>query len=134
MAVVLDTSEVIEMERESILRVEVVLDRLPAGAQLPAIVLLELLHGALVKPEGLRRRVSLRFYEELVASCEVIPFGRAEAEMAAKVGVELRRAGTPIGGADLQIAATALVHGHTVATRNGREFGRVPGLTVHSLA
>jgi len=37
-----------------------------------------------------------------------------------------------IGERDLQIAATALVHGHTVLTRNVREFALVPGLSVVS--
>ena len=35
-----------------------------------------------------------------------------------------------IGERDLQIAATALVHGHEVLTRNVRDFARIPGLKV----
>lgn len=40
--------------------------------------------------------------------------------------------GKLIGGNDLWIAATALVHGHHVVTANEDEFRRVPGLTVES--
>jgi tRNA(fMet)-specific endonuclease VapC len=36
----------------------------------------------------------------------------------------------PISERDLVIAATALAHGHTVATGNVRDFGRVAGLVV----
>ena len=42
----------------------------------------------------------------------------------------LRRTGTPIGANDLWIAATALVHGLPLVTRNVREFQRVPELDV----
>lgn len=60
----------------------------------------------------------------------VIPFGTAEAEAHAALYVQLRRAGTMIGERDLQIAATALANGHSVLTRNVREFSQVAGLTV----
>jgi predicted nucleic acid-binding protein len=33
-----------------------------------------------------------------------------------------------IGAHDLQIAATAIHHGHAVVTLNQQEFGRVPGI------
>jgi len=48
----------------------------------------------------------------------------------ASIYVELRRRETAIGGHDLQIAATALVHGHSVMTANTREFGQVPELVL----
>ncbi|MBK8099317.1 MAG: type II toxin-antitoxin system VapC family toxin [Planctomycetes bacterium] len=40
----------------------------------------------------------------------------------------LRRAGTPIGGNDMMIAAMAVAHDLTLATRNQAEFQRVGGL------
>lgn len=42
----------------------------------------------------------------------------------------LRAAGELIGANDLWIAATALVHGFPVVTRNQRHYRRVPGLEV----
>jgi tRNA(fMet)-specific endonuclease VapC len=39
-----------------------------------------------------------------------------------------RRAGTPIGELDTQIAAQALTEGLTLVTHNTRHFDRVPGL------
>jgi tRNA(fMet)-specific endonuclease VapC len=43
---------------------------------------------------------------------------------------ELRALRIRIGTLDLRIAATALVHGLTVVTRNRADFGRVPGLAI----
>ncbi|MBI4704379.1 MAG: type II toxin-antitoxin system VapC family toxin [Deltaproteobacteria bacterium] len=42
----------------------------------------------------------------------------------------MQRRGSTIGAHDLLIAATAVAHGLSLATRNVREFRRVPGLTV----
>lgn len=46
----------------------------------------------------------------------------------------LRQAGSLIGTNDLWIAAVGLAHDVPVLTRNGGEFGRVPGLSVISYA
>ena len=48
----------------------------------------------------------------------------------ALIWAELESSGQMIGAHDLWIAATALVHDFTLATRNEREFRRVPGLRV----
>jgi tRNA(fMet)-specific endonuclease VapC len=42
----------------------------------------------------------------------------------------LETQGTPIGGNDLLIAATAIAHGLILVTHNTREFGRVAGLKI----
>jgi tRNA(fMet)-specific endonuclease VapC len=49
-------------------------------------------------------------------------------EVYAELRTELERAGRPIGGNDLLIAAHALALGHTLVTDNEREFARVGGL------
>lgn len=43
---------------------------------------------------------------------------------------ELRAQRVRIGTKDLRIAATALVKGITLVTRNRKDFGKVPGLTL----
>jgi tRNA(fMet)-specific endonuclease VapC len=58
----------------------------------------------------------------------VLAFDAACAERAGQLRAQLDLQGAPIGPYDLQLAATALVHGLTVVSRNTREFARVPGL------
>jgi tRNA(fMet)-specific endonuclease VapC len=97
----------------------------PSSIFLSAIVESELLFGA---------RNSTRVEENLIevgklrALFRAVPFDTGAAEHLAIQRAILKRAGTPIGIADLQIAATALTHNLTVVTRNAREFERVAGL------
>ncbi len=44
----------------------------------------------------------------------------------------LERQGTPVGDADLRIAAIALVRNLIIVTANTRHFQRVPGLPVEN--
>ncbi len=60
----------------------------------------------------------------------IIPFAEAQAEHHARGWADLETRGLLIGAHDLQIAATALSLGYSVATLNEREFARVPGLLV----
>lgn len=94
---------------------------------IPAVVLYELEVGTRRSTSPQRRRSQLR---ELVGPMRVLPFGEAEATVAARVRVELERAGEPIGPMDTLIAATALRHGATLVTHNVDEFERVNGLAV----
>ena len=52
----------------------------------------------------------------------------------ASMRLQLERAGTPIGGMDLMIAAHALAEDSVLITNNAREFHRVPGLAVEEWA
>ena len=58
----------------------------------------------------------------------VLPFDASAARACARLASDMRA--QPIGPRDLMTAATALVHDCAVATRNVREFSRVPGLQV----
>ena len=62
----------------------------------------------------------------------VLPFDRAAAQQYAELRATLQRLGTPIGDADLRIAAIALTHQLIVVTANTRHFARVPGLTIEN--
>jgi tRNA(fMet)-specific endonuclease VapC len=50
--------------------------------------------------------------------------------VAARIRVELERAGQPIGPLDVLIAATSLAANATLVTRNVSEFGRIPKLKI----
>ncbi len=80
---------------------------------------------------GLRRaghRESLEAFASMVHATQRLDFDAEAAEHAADIRVHLECRGTPIGLADLLIAATARRHGCTLVTHNTREFGRVPEL------
>lgn len=86
------------------------------------------LFGGLVlsKPEYLAgKERKLAEFRQLIQLAE---FGPTEAYEAAQIKVELK--GQQIGPYDLLIAATARVHGWTLATSNTREFSRVSNLKI----
>lgn len=93
----------------------------------PAVVLYELEVGTRRSASPERRRQQLL---DLVGPMRVLPFDEPEASVAARIRVELERAGEPIGPMDTLIAATALRQGATLVTHNVGEFARVDGLTV----
>ncbi len=128
MGVILDSSVLIAAERGT-LQLDALLESLgdvPVG--ISAVTAGELLHGChrAVDP-GIRSR-RFAFVEALLELIPVRPFGLIEARRHAEVWAELARRGTLIGAHDLQIGATALARGDAVATLNGQDFARIPGL------
>ena len=100
----------------------------PAQALVWSVVSMqELVYGMAKSAHPQRMQAYLKALKRLYA---VLDYNARIAEAAGALRAQLERAGTPIGPYDLQIAATALVHGLTVVTRNVREFARVPGLLV----
>jgi tRNA(fMet)-specific endonuclease VapC len=88
------------------------------------IVAAELRYGA-AKSGSPRLAAQL---EAVLGALEVLPF---EAPADVTYGVlrtRLERAGRPIGGNDLLIAAQAVTLGHTIVTDNDGEFGRIGDL------
>ncbi len=70
--------------------------------------------------------------EHILAGFRAIPVTEPIARVHADVGAELASRGVTVGANDLWIAATALGHGLTIATRNVADFGRIPGLRIVS--
>ncbi len=68
---------------------------------------------------------------ELLHRLTVHVFDTATARVFGEISARLRRAGTPLEDADLQIAATAIHHGLELVTGNIRHFSRVPGLVIN---
>ena len=97
----------------------------PSRIAIPAVALFEVERGVIRSQNAVRRRQQL---SELTAVCRVLAFDDRAAQIAARIQVELERAGRQIGPLDTLIAATAMAYGATLVTNNTREFARVPGL------
>lgn len=93
---------------------------------LSAIVAAELRFGA-AKLASPRFQAAI---EAWLAGFEVLPWPVDAAHHYAQIRSELERAGKPIGGMDLLIAAHAMAEDSVVITNNAREFHRVPRLAV----
>jgi predicted nucleic acid-binding protein len=120
---VLDTSVLIGAERA---RVGL---ELPADEDvaIAAITVSELLHGV-YRADPARRTQRAAFVELVIRSIETLPFDVATARVHAQLWADLAQEGMTVGAHDLQIAATALVRGWSLATSNRRDFARIPGL------
>jgi tRNA(fMet)-specific endonuclease VapC len=128
--VVLDTSIIVAAERgagEFPSFLESLGDEPVAMA---AITASELLHGCLRARDAALRARRAAFVDAVLDAIPVLPFGLPEARRHADVWAELVKRGTMIGAHDLLVGATALAHGHALATLNRREFKRVPGLVM----
>jgi len=66
--------------------------------------------------------------ESVLGTLDVLPFEPPADAAYGLIRARLEKAGQPIGGNDLLIAAQALVLGHTVVTDNEAEFARIDGL------
>ena len=92
------------------------------------VVAAELRYGA-TKKGSARLLAQL---EIVLGAVEVLPFDVPADATYGEIRLQLERAGQPIGGNDLLIAAQALAVDCTVVTDNEREFKRVSGLRVEN--
>lgn len=127
MAVLIDTSVLVDSERRGHSLDEKVGDQ---DRAISVITASELLHGVHRAHTDASRSRRVAFVEYLLTGIEPLPVTMAVARIHAQIWAELESNGTPIGAHDLWIAATAIAHGFEVATANSRDFERVPGLTV----
>ena len=67
---------------------------------------------------------------EFLQTIQSVQFDEAAAIIYGDIRAYLDGQGTPIGGNDLLIAATALAHNLFMITHNTQEFGRIPHLTI----
>lgn len=125
----LDTNIVSEPSRQhpDTRVVETLLER-QSEVALPVTVLQELHHGWLVMPEGRNKRHVGLYLQTAVPRMPVLHLDAAAARVQADVRAQAARAGRPIGYADSEIVAIAIIHGLTLVTRNSRDFENRPGL------
>lgn len=88
------------------------------------IILGELRFGILLLPQG-RKRASLeRWFDEGIRRLRCLPWDAASGTRWAALIARLRTTGSAMPIKDSLIAATALVHDLTVATRNRSDFAK----------
>jgi toxin FitB len=87
-----------------------------------SIILGELCIGVLALPSGRRRTRLEQWFEALAEAIECLPWDVAVSRRWARLVVDRKRKGDPVPLLDGMIAATALTHGLTVATRNVLDF------------
>jgi len=85
-------------------------------------VLGEIRFGILLLPKGKRRARLERWFDEGIARVHCLPWEADSGIRWARLLASLRAAGRAMPIKDSLIAATALVHGLTVATRNRADF------------
>ena len=87
-----------------------------------AIIPGEIRFGIHLVPAGRRRRRLERWFEEGISRVVCLPWDAATGLRWAKLLADLRAAGQSMPIKDSMIAATTLVHGLTMVTRNLRDF------------
>lgn len=87
-----------------------------------AVVLGEICAGILALPRGRKRAALDQWFEAVVQTLDCLPWDAAVSRRWAQLVVDLRRKGHTLPVLDAMIAASALAHHLTVATRNVRDF------------
>ena len=134
MGLILDTSIIIAAERGVFDLEGLLKDAGEETVAITAITASELLHGVeRARDEGIRSRRHL-LVESILDTFPVIPFGLQEARVHARLWATLAAKGKMIGAHDLQVAATCLTLSSAIATLNAKEFRRVAGLSLATVA
>jgi tRNA(fMet)-specific endonuclease VapC len=133
-AVLIDSSILIEAERGRLHLEPHVARHGDEEAFLSVVTASELLHGVhrATMPDVWARRSA--FVEGILERFPLLSVDLACARAHAQLWAELRQAGALIGSHDLWLAATCVAHGLTMVTANVREFARVPGLELETWA
>jgi predicted nucleic acid-binding protein len=124
---ILDTSFVVVAEREGRRGVAGAADAFLAARGQETFAITFTVAGELACG---RSASDLRDWQRLCRPYPVLPWTMDVAWQYGEIYRQLQSAGTLIGTNDTWIAATALVHGMGVVTRNIGEFQRVAGLAV----
>lgn len=99
--------------------------RLQSSLWFTSISLMEIRSGLLFMPEGKRRELLVRGFQNLldgVLNGRILPFDQSAAEAAASIDVIQQKLGKNVGIGDIQIAGVALARGATLVTRNVKDF------------
>jgi tRNA(fMet)-specific endonuclease VapC len=133
MGLILDSSVLIAAERGRLRFADFCISLGDEPLFIAAITASELLHGVERAESPALRKKREAFVEALLSRLQILEFDLDVARHHSRLWAELATNGTLIGPHDLQIAATALRHGFSLATLNLDEFQRVPSLTLADL-
>ena len=89
-----------------------------------SIILGELCIGILALAPGRKRRQLEQWFDALMQTIECLPWDATISRRWAKLVVDLKQKGKTMPLLDGMIAATALQHDLTIATRNTRDFNK----------
>ena len=133
MGVILDTSVLIEAERQEFNIDKLTEDRNEEIFGLSVISVSELLHGVHRADSTKRRLKRSAFVEKIIELFPIYSFDMSVARIYAEVWSDLSKNGIQIGAHDLILGSTALSMGFSVATFNIRHFERIEGLKIEIL-
>lgn len=133
----LDTNVLSELMREQ--PASEVMDWFACHANSPmytsSVTQAEVLTGIALLPQGKRRdglvNAAQRTFEQEMAGC-CLAFDQHAARHYAAVRTARQQQGLPVTTEDAQIAAIALANDLVVATRNTKDFARIPNLVVEN--
>ncbi|MGH9434616.1 MAG: type II toxin-antitoxin system tRNA(fMet)-specific endonuclease VapC [Terriglobia bacterium] len=132
MRYLLDTNICIYIAKRKPAGVLARLERLHAGdAGISVVTYFELVYGAW---KSRAVDANLAAIEQLRDLLTVLALGADAGAYYGRLRVQLEKAGSPIGGYDLLIAAHALSQRLILVTNNVREFSRVDGLRIENWA
>jgi toxin FitB len=89
-----------------------------------SIIVGELYIGILALPRGRKRTQLEQWFGDVVQTIDCVPWDATISRRWAKLVVDLKQKGDKLPLLDSMIAATALQHDLTVATRNTRDFNK----------
>ena len=89
-----------------------------------SIIVGELCVGILALPRGRKRTQLEQWFGDVVQTIDCLPWDATISRRWAKLVVDLKQKGDKLPLLDSMIAATALQHDLTVATRNTRDFNK----------
>ena len=133
MGVILDTSVLIEAERQESEIQQFAESREEEVFGLSVISVAELLHGV-HRADSTKRRIKRSAYvEKVIDLFPIYNFEISIARIYAELWSDLNKRGIQIGAHDLIIGSTALSLGFSVATYNERHFEKIEGLKIEIL-
>jgi tRNA(fMet)-specific endonuclease VapC len=128
MGVILDSSEIIALEKRRELVESLVTGREDEPFGISVVTVSELLHGVERADTETRKIRRQAFVEKVIEMIPVFPFDIGVARIYARIWASLMQRGFTVGAHDLIIAATAISLDYTVITANRRDFENIEGL------